>query len=44
MNSMPEAKIVFYVNKNEENWELNLKERIDKIKEEHEKRCDRDTD
>lgn len=34
MNSLPEAKITFYVNKNQEKWELNLKERIDKIKEE----------
>lgn len=34
MNNLPEAKITFYVNKNEEKWQLNLKERIDKIKEE----------
>lgn len=37
MNSMPEAKINFYVNKNGEKWEINLKERIDKIKEEQKK-------
>ena len=34
MNNLPEAKITFYVNKNEEKWQLNLKERVDKIKEE----------
>ncbi|HSW60358.1 MAG TPA: hypothetical protein VLJ60_06130 [bacterium] len=34
MNTLLEAKITFYVNKNEEKWQLNLKERIDKIKEE----------
>jgi hypothetical protein len=34
MNNLPEAKVTFYVNKNQEKWELNLKERIDKIKEE----------
>jgi hypothetical protein len=34
MNTLPEAKITFYVNKNEEKWQLNFKERIDKIKEE----------
>lgn len=34
MNTLPEAKITFYVNRNEEKWELSLKERIDKIREE----------
>jgi len=34
MNNLPEAKITFYVNKNEEKWQINLKERVDKIKEE----------
>lgn len=34
MNNLPDAKITFYVNKNENKWELSLKERIDKIKEE----------
>jgi len=34
MNNLPEAKITFYVNKNEGKWELNFKERIDKIVEE----------
>ena len=37
MNNLPGAKIIFYVNKNGEKWELNLKERIDKIKEEQKK-------
>lgn len=34
MNNLPEAKITFYVNKKEDKWQLNLKERIDKIREE----------
>ncbi|HNW81893.1 MAG TPA: hypothetical protein PKG52_03280 [bacterium] len=37
MNNLQGAKIIFYVNKNGEKWELNLKERIDKIKEEQKK-------
>lgn len=37
MNNLPGAKIVFYVNKNGDKWEMNLKERIDKIKEEQKK-------
>lgn len=37
MNNLPDAKITFYVNKNADKWELNLKERIDKIKEEMKK-------